>query len=302
MSLNVHHLELFYYVAHYEGITQAVRKMPYGIQQPAVSGQIKQLEQSLGDIKLFHRRPFALTPAGEELYDHVAPFFSKLDRVEASLLGEESQHLRLAASAAVMTSHLPDVLRNLRSHFPDLRLTLRETKSADIEVLLQRQEVDLAIASLPSHTAPGIQTIKLLELPLLLLSRKDHRPITRLDQLSQWTGSDGATLHRGLISLPALDPVAQRFQAGISKRGFRWEGAVEVSELPLISEYVQNGFGCGVTLDIPGCVLPDTLQVLRLPKADFPPVVVGILHTRPLKPIASRFIEEAQAFLATLER
>ena len=61
--MNIHHLELFYYVAKFEGITAAVRKMPYGIQQPAVSGQILQLERDLG-VKLFNRRPFALTPAG----------------------------------------------------------------------------------------------------------------------------------------------------------------------------------------------------------------------------------------------
>ncbi|MEQ1842141.1 MAG: LysR family transcriptional regulator, partial [Verrucomicrobiales bacterium] len=71
--MNVHHLELFYYVARFGGITEAVRKMPYGIQQPAVSGQILQLENHLG-VKLFQRRPFALTPAGEELYDFIHPF------------------------------------------------------------------------------------------------------------------------------------------------------------------------------------------------------------------------------------
>ena len=46
--MNIHHLELFYFVAKFEGITAAVRKMPYGIQQPAVSGQILQLEEKLG--------------------------------------------------------------------------------------------------------------------------------------------------------------------------------------------------------------------------------------------------------------
>ena len=56
---DVHHLELFYYVAKHQGITAAVRKMPYGIQQPAVSGQLLQLEKHLG-VKLFHRRPFSL--------------------------------------------------------------------------------------------------------------------------------------------------------------------------------------------------------------------------------------------------
>ena len=48
----IHHLELFFYVAKHEGITPAVRHMPYGIQQPAVSGQVLQLERDLG-VKLF---------------------------------------------------------------------------------------------------------------------------------------------------------------------------------------------------------------------------------------------------------
>ncbi len=58
--MNIHHLELFYFVAKHGGIAAAVRNIPYGIQQPAVSGQIAKLEESLG-TKLFQRRPFALS-------------------------------------------------------------------------------------------------------------------------------------------------------------------------------------------------------------------------------------------------
>ena len=58
--MNIHHLELFYYVARHGGIAEAVRKMPYGIQQPAISVQLIQLEKSLGTT-LFRRRPFQLT-------------------------------------------------------------------------------------------------------------------------------------------------------------------------------------------------------------------------------------------------
>jgi DNA-binding transcriptional LysR family regulator len=57
--MNIHHWELFYYVARHGGITEAVRNIPYGIQQPAVSGQVAQLEEYLG-VTLFQRRPFAL--------------------------------------------------------------------------------------------------------------------------------------------------------------------------------------------------------------------------------------------------
>jgi hypothetical protein len=75
--MNVHHLELFYYVARHGGIMEAVRNIPYGIQQPAVSGQIIQLEEFLG-VTLFQRRPFSLTPQGKELYEFIKPFFENL--------------------------------------------------------------------------------------------------------------------------------------------------------------------------------------------------------------------------------
>lgn len=52
MNVNLHHLELFYYVAKAKGISQAVKIIPYGIQQPAVSQQLMKLEDSLG-VKLF---------------------------------------------------------------------------------------------------------------------------------------------------------------------------------------------------------------------------------------------------------
>src|SRR5207237_749330 len=49
--MNIHHLELFYYVARHGGIVPAVRNMPYGIQQPAVSGQIARLEESRAEAE-----------------------------------------------------------------------------------------------------------------------------------------------------------------------------------------------------------------------------------------------------------
>jgi DNA-binding transcriptional LysR family regulator len=78
--MNIHHLELFYFVAKHGGIAAAVRNIPYGIQQPAVSGQIAKLEESLG-TKLFQRRPFALSPAGLELFEFIKPFFDKILRL-----------------------------------------------------------------------------------------------------------------------------------------------------------------------------------------------------------------------------
>src|ERR687892_712915 len=98
--MNIHHLELFYYVARHGGISEAVRNIPYGIQQPAVSAQILQLEDTLG-VTLFQRRPFALTPPGEKLYEFIRPFFQNLDVVEEQIRGGSAQQIRIGASEIV---------------------------------------------------------------------------------------------------------------------------------------------------------------------------------------------------------
>src|SRR5215470_1545307 len=103
--MNIHHLELFYYVARFGGITEAVRNIPYGIQQPAVSGQVAQLEEYLG-VVLFQRRPFALTPAGQKLYRFVHPFFSSVEGVPSELQGGKPKNNRFGASTMVLRDHL----------------------------------------------------------------------------------------------------------------------------------------------------------------------------------------------------
>lgn len=286
--MNAHHLELFYFVAKFEGITEAVRKMPYGIQQPAVSGQIKQLEKYLG-VTLFQRRPFALTPAGEELYDFVYPFFSRMDHMTERLRGEESQHLRLAASAAALKHHLPEVLQNLRSEFPTLRLTLRELANPDIEAALQKQEADVAVAILRRKPAPGIKAVKLIELPLALAA-PESCSVRKFSEISK-RAPGGQILHP-LISLPKIEPVAQLFQKGLTAKNLRWEPSMEVSEIGLILDYVARGFGFGLAVDIPGAKWPDGVRKIKLPSS-YPPLAIGVLHSGEMKKIAERFLQLA---------
>ena len=70
--MNIHHLELFYFVAKHGGIAAAVRNIPYGIQQPAVSGQIAKLEESLGTKALSASALCALSHGDGALRVHPA--------------------------------------------------------------------------------------------------------------------------------------------------------------------------------------------------------------------------------------
>src|SRR5271170_416829 len=130
--MNVHHLELFYYVARHGGIMEAVRNIPYGIQQPAVSSQISQLEEFLG-VTLFRRRPFSLTPAGDKLYGFILPFFTNLEKIGDELQGGQARHIRIGASTIVLREYLPELFRDVRKKFPGLKMSLREGFPAQLE-------------------------------------------------------------------------------------------------------------------------------------------------------------------------
>src|SRR5712692_2104309 len=173
--MNIHHLELFYYVAKHGGISEAVRNIPYGIKQPAMSGQIIQLEEFLG-VTLFQRRPFALTPPGEDLYEFIQPFFDNLGPMADKLRGGVSQHIRIGASEIVLRDYVPPVLQAVRKNFPKLKVTLREGYQPQLESWLQKQELDLAITLLDGKPPPGTNALALLKLPLVLVvDRKSTR-------------------------------------------------------------------------------------------------------------------------------
>ncbi len=289
--MNVHHLELFYYVAKYEGITQAVRKMPYGIQQPAVSGQILQLEKELG-VKLFNRRPFALTPEGEELYDFAYPFFSRLDEVEERLKGEQSQHLRLAASASVMKNHLPELLAGLREDVPQMRLTLLEAEPSEVPGLIINQKVDLAVTALHGRLSEGLREEELLKLPIAFHLPKERKEKRFADLLEDDEWQKGKVGKLPLIGLSQHEIFSKLIQEEFSARNIDWPVTVEVSSLDAAKEYVAKGFGVGMGVAVPGEQLPKGVRTLK--PSGFEPLVIGALWQGQLKPVAEKFLEAAR--------
>ncbi|MCB1097335.1 MAG: LysR family transcriptional regulator [Verrucomicrobiae bacterium] len=294
----IHHLELFYYVAKHEGITAAVRHMPYGIQQPAVSGQVLQLERDLG-VKLFNRRPFALTAEGAQLYALVAPFFSQLPDVAGKLRGEESQHLRIAAGGTVLATHLPQVFNDMRARFPKLRLTLRDSSVSQIGELLAAQEVDIAITIIDGSLPRSARSVELLRLPIVMLVPADSS-VRSFKSLCRDDGSGGFEIDQPLISVGNNEPMSRQFQQELRKRGIRWDAHVEVSSLKLIQSYVAQGFGLGISVDIPGEEWIPEVRRIALPK--FPPIVAGLVYTGQLKPIAATFLEIVKLRAAELRR
>ena len=280
--MNIHHLELFYFVAKHGGIAAAVRNIPYGIQQPAVSGQIAKLEESLG-TKLFQRRPFALLPVGAELFEFIRPFFENIDVVAGRLRQNSSPQLRIAPEI-VLHDYLPQILQRVRAQFPAFRLYLHEATRTEAERLLLARDVDLAIMLIDKKSRAGIQMQALLELPLVLLVHRKSK-LTRAEEL--WKRDK---IEDTLVSFPRTDPVHAYFQRGLERLGVEWFCGIEVTSGRLIEHYVASGYGIGLAVAVPG--FKPHPQLRALPLAQFPPVVVGVAWSGKLSNIARQLMAE----------
>jgi DNA-binding transcriptional LysR family regulator len=283
--MNVHHLELFYYVARHGGIMPAVRNIPYGIQQPAVSAQVAQLEEFLG-VTLFQRRPFALTAEGQKLFAFVQPFFANLDQVANELQGGQMRHFRIGASTIILRDHLPQLLSGVRKRFPGVKVSMREGFPSQLETMLANDEVDLVFTLIERQPAAGEQSLVLLELPMVLLVEKSSRlkaaaELWALDKIAE-----------PLICLPAHEVMTKNFQARLAELDVEWFPSVEASSADLVEGYVASGLGIGLSVAVPDKPLPKNVRALPLP--DFPAALVGALWRGKNTPLLDAFLDMAR--------
>jgi DNA-binding transcriptional LysR family regulator len=292
--MNPHHLELFYYVAKHRGIVAACRHIPYGVQQPAVSTQMIKLEEGCG-LRLFERKPFRLTPAGEELYAFISPFFAGLPEMEARLRGKVSRQLRLAGPTQLMRDHLPELLTQLQKDEPAAKLRLVEADQRTAQDLILRGEVDLAVAVMETRPPAGLKVEKLIELPQELLVRTEATYRRAGDVLR-----DGAAGKLALVSLPEQELLPRLFQAALRAKGLRWPVSIEVSSTELAARYVALGLGVGLSAASPSA--PRMPGVRALPLPGFPPLPVAALWKGTPEPLAARFLDGLRVRAGQLQK
>jgi DNA-binding transcriptional LysR family regulator len=287
--LNIHHLELFYHVARAGGISRAVKRIPYGIQQPAVSGQIAALEREVG-VKLFERSPFKLTPAGVDLFDFVEPFFGGLAGMEAKLRERSAPVLRVGAAELALRFHLPAVLQRLRAREPRLRLTLRSGFQAEFEAWLLDRSIDLAVTPLDRRPPRGLRSAPLVRVLLVL----------QVPKKSRWKSADELWREREvkepLIALPETESVLRRFRAGLQRRGVRWPTSIEASSLEAITAYVVGGGGIGLNVGLPEVAKSANVRVL--PLDGFEPLEIAALWRGAVGPQVEALLDEARAYVS----
>jgi len=248
MIPNLHHLQLFYYVAKAKGISGAVKIIPYGIQQPAVSQQMAQLEKEIG-AELFRRRPFELTPAGERLFTFVSRFFDNIENEMAMVKDSSGIRIRFGCPAFISSNYFPEFISTVLKKYPQIRPQITELNGYEsYNELVNRQiDVSLSFGNLPHSKAVTVKNI--LTLPMSLIVPASHRFVKN----GFWAKSDFKD--EKWIAVQQKSGGTQELLEGLTKLGISPEFSASTNSIEAALKYVELNIGIALIVTPPAEIL-----------------------------------------------
>jgi len=143
--MNLKHLAVFHVAAKSGSINQASKSL--FVSQPAISRQIRLLEQSLG-VELFDRLPrgVRLTEAGRILAEDARRIFALVKRAELSMQeirSLDAGSLALGASTTIGNYLLPPILTDFQRQFPGVDIHLAIGNTDFIQHMLLEDQISL---------------------------------------------------------------------------------------------------------------------------------------------------------------
>jgi LysR family hydrogen peroxide-inducible transcriptional activator len=148
------------------------------ISQPALSMQIKEMEQALGGPLLERSaRQVALTKLGEEITERVRDILRSVDELGDFARASRdrlSGRLRIGMIPTIAPYLLPKIIENLTRLHPQLDIQVRETLTPKLIQELSEGRLDTAILALPVSEPSLTEAALFSEDFLLVRPRKDE--------------------------------------------------------------------------------------------------------------------------------
>ncbi|MGW4685801.1 LysR family transcriptional regulator [Streptomyces sp. NPDC004244] len=167
--IEARHLRVLRAVADTGSFSAAAREL--GCTQPAVSQQMKALEQSAGTPLLIRAgREMRLTQAGAALVRHAAGILAGLTAAEeevAAIAGLRAGRVRLVSFPSGSSTLVPTALAAMRAAHPGTRISLVEAEPPRSVEMLRDGDCDVALAFRYAGTAAAAEWDDLVVRPLL---------------------------------------------------------------------------------------------------------------------------------------
>ncbi len=283
-------LRHFVAVAESGGISAAARKL--GLTQPALSRQIKALEDDLG-VTLLDRgaRSFSLTPAADALLADVRKLLDFCDamtsRVRAAAAGLP---LRIGYSPSLAGDFLPFAIESFTQLHPGLRVSLHDASSLEMQQALLEGRLDLMV-TVPCTAADVIHWTTLRECGWRLAMSARHRLVAA----KTIKASDLADERLLLFDRGQYPDYWSRVSGYFKEHGIQAKVAGEFDGIASLAAAVEANLGCAIIAESSSLVRDGSERVLSLPMDPQPePIIVaaGVVarHQTPAHVLA--FIEE----------
>jgi len=260
------------------------------ISQPALSMQVKELEESLGSA-LFERgaRHIRVTSFGEAFGLRVREILRAVDELE-DLARASRDHLvgrlRIGVIPTIAPYLVPTIIRDLTHLYPALDLQVRETLTQNLIAELADGRLDLAIVALPV-SEPAFDEVTLFSEDFVLV-----RPLD--DQMGPAPTVEALRSMR-LLLLEEGHCFRAQALAFCSMNAASTRDSLDGSSLSTLVQMV--GAGLGVTL-IPEMAMAVETRSAPVSIARFdaptPSRVIGMIW-RKSNPLTSRYLEIAEA-------
>ncbi len=235
--MDLDNLKTFIEVARLGSFSRAAEKVLRS--QPAVSAQIRQLEQEYGQ-RLFDRnaKSVRLTPAGEVVLDYARQLLAlqaKSQLAVAEQDGVRTGTLSIGANEGTFLYVLPRVLAKYHKQFPKVRISVYRSFTHKVTAKVEEGIVDIGILTMPVKS-PSLEAVPVFRDRILLM----------VGPASPLFRKESATLEE-FAAQPIILPKTGSIRKLMEKhmRPFREDLNVtmELTSVVMIKRFVRAGFG-----------------------------------------------------------
>jgi DNA-binding transcriptional LysR family regulator len=292
MDVNLRQIRAFIAVARFGSFTRAAQLLH--LSQPALTVQIRQLEQGLG-ARLFDRntRTVSLTAVGRELVPAFQRLLQEFDAVVVNARDLSSKRhgvVRLACLPSFASTVLPGIIAGFRRRHPRVSFVLKDAVGRRILTMVRADEVDFGIG-VAAAEEPDLETLYLMQDRMHAVFPARH-PLARARKVSL----DSLRAYP-LVLMDPDSTVRAIVDAAFARAGRLAVPACEATYMSSAIGMVRAGLG--VT------ILPSTAMELRAnPRLRSKPIddpgltrriVIVRRAKRSLSPAAEAFIDELLA-------
>ncbi len=261
-----------------------------GLTQPSVTARIQGLERDMQET-LFERngRGVGLTEVGTSFLPHVQRVLRALqdgrDAVQ-SLRQLELGTLRLGAAPTISTYVLPELVKEFRSRYPGLDVTVRTEYSDQIVQMVLADEVHVGLERTISH--PEVITVPLYQEEVVLVTSPEHPFAKRGAATSEEVSRQPLIMFNQGSSYYTLVHDALR------KAGALVTPMMELDNMEATKKMVEEGLGVAMLprVAIEREVQRGELRQIRVDGMETPQREIALIYrqSRPLSRAAQAFV------------